>query len=234
MSRSDPNQKSANPAKMWFSWDGAKGNLKYYDKETEKDVHLELPFWFILLDRLATVRGWHDPSESGIYSNEVRRTTDEPFTVRAFKMKEPIARGFYADIKDKVKASGGKFNTNLYIAFIGPMDQLEIGSLMLRGAALQPWFDFEKANRKEVFQNAIKITKFEEGKKGSVTFRKPVFELTDLEPDMEEKAGELQKHLDVYLTRYLSKADNSETTDDKLNALVEEKAKDEEEDEIPF
>lgn len=229
---SNPNP---NPCKRWFSWSGDKGKLKFYDKELEEDVFVDLPFEFILLDRLATIKGWHDASQGGIYANEVRSTVNEPFTVRGFEIKEPIARGFYADIKDKVKAAGGKFNTNLYIAFeIEPgTGQLEIGSLMLHGAALSPWFEFEKANSKELGKSAISILKFEEGVKGAVKFKTPVFTLTSLIPEMDDLAGQKQAEVKAYLEKYLARAPQ-ETTDTTLKKAIEEKmAVQAIEDEIP-
>jgi hypothetical protein len=235
MPRTNPNDLSPNPCKRWFLWDGSKGDLKYYDKETQEDVHVPLPFSFILLDRLATIRGWHDSSESGIYSNEVRNTTQEPFVVRAYKMKEPIAQGFYAEVKDRVKASGGKFNSNLYIAF-QPDKQFAIGSLMLHGASLGAWMEFEKANRKELFTKGIQIGSFEEGKKGGITFRKPCLELFDLTPDVDDGAGELQKEMQAFLTKYLVR--ESKTSDSHVDTSEEYNQAtpkpDDEEEEVPF
>lgn len=205
--RTNPNLQSPNPATRWFQWDGQEGHLKYYDKESETTIPVELPFEFILLDRLAVVKGWHDASESGITSNEVRRINDEPLTVRAFKMKEPIAAGLYSDIKDRVKAAGGKFNTNLYIAFTGELGELEIGSLMLHGSAMSAWFNFEneKGNKKDLYTLGIKIGAFTEGKKGSIKFRVPIFEFVTIPPEAEQKAEELQKEITAYLSRYLNK-----------------------------
>lgn len=203
--RTNPNDQSPNPAKRWLEWSGSEGNLRYYDKEIQKRVTVDLPFQFVLLDRLAVVRGWHDASESGIYSNEVRKTIDEPFTVRAFKMKEIIAHGFYAEIKDKIKAVGGKFNINLYIAFLDEGDEFSIGSLMLHGAPMSAWIEFEKAHRAELFRKGVKISSFEEGKKGGVTFRKPALELVEIPEETDDMAAEKQKELQAYLKKYLSR-----------------------------
>jgi hypothetical protein len=239
MSRTNPNEGSPNPAKRWFQWDGANGRCKYYDKEKQEEIEVELPFEFILLDRLAVVKGWHDASESAITSNEVRRIQDEPFTVRAFKMKEPIGRGLYSDIKDKVKSAGGKFNTNLYIAFTGDDGELQIGSLMLHGAAMSAWFDLEngKETRPLLYKSGIVINEFTEGKKGAIKFRVPKFELVVLPPALDDKAGELQTEIKDYLSRYLArKPDKDEldqrTTTDEANQ--DQRQIDDDGDEIPF
>jgi hypothetical protein len=57
--------------------------IRYYDKEAKKNVDVGADFTFILLDQLASVRGWHDDSNSGIYSNEVKDTTQEALVVKA-------------------------------------------------------------------------------------------------------------------------------------------------------
>lgn len=233
--RNDPNQQSLNPCKRWFQWSGDKGKLRYFDKEEETNIFVDLPFEFILLDRMATIRGWHDASGGGIYSNEIRSTINEELTVRSFELKEALARGFYADIKEKVKAAGGKFNTNLYIAFEQEphSGQLEIGSLMLHGASLTPWFNFEKQSGRDLYKSAIRIPKFEEGSKGAVKFKTPVFELTALVPEMDELAGELQKTMKDYLEKYLARG--HQFSDPKLVELQEAKKADAaEDDSIPF
>lgn len=230
MPRTNPNEISANPAKRWFLWDGSKGQIKYYDKESESEIRIELPFEFVLLDRLSVVRGWHDASESGIYSNEVRRTMDEPFTVRAFKMKEIIAQGFYSEIKDKIKAAGGKYNASLYIGFTGDTGELEIGNLMLHGAPMSAWLNFEKANKSEIYKKGIKIGSFKEGKKGGITFRVPVLEIVEMDYRIDEKAEELQKELQKHLVRYLSRKPEK-TNGDEPDTSGDTNPDD---DEIPF
>ena len=84
MSRSNPSVNAPNPAARWYEWNGETGTVRYYDKEAKKNIDVPLPFTFLLLDELACVKGWHDPSQSGIYSNEVRDTTKDKLLVKAF------------------------------------------------------------------------------------------------------------------------------------------------------
>jgi len=230
MPRQNPNNQSPNPAKRFFQWDGSKGDIKYYNKETQTEERIALPFEFILLDRLCVIKGWHDASESGIYSNEVRFTADEPFTVRAFKMKEVIARGIYADIKNEIKAEGGKFNINLYIAYTDEEGVMTIGALTLHGAPMSAWIELERENKKALFEKGIIISGKEEGKKGGVTFQKPVFELVDIPPALDDQAEELQKELQQYLQKYLARKQDDKSEEDYSQVRPNE----EEEDEIPF
>lgn len=207
MSRSQPTDTSTNPCKRWFEWNGEKGNLRYYNKDTKENIEVDLPFQFVLLDRLSTITGWHNNSESGIFANEVRDTRNETFLVKSFKMKEPIAEGFYGDIKDKIKANGGKFTINAYIAFTAE-DELALGSLRMHGAAMSAWIEFEndKAVRPELYKRGIKIASTAHGEKGSgknkIEWEAPIFELVDVLDKVNATANELDGKLQTYLKQY--------------------------------
>jgi len=203
MSRSNPNTGSTNPCTRWHDWKGDKGFVHYYDKAAQANVDVPLPFTFILLDETATVKGWHDASESGIYANEVRDTRQEVFVVRAFKGGE-LASGHYAAIRDRVGALGGNFVANLYIAYrVG--DTFELGSLQFKGAALKTWMEFRKMARKDVFEKAITIKAATKGKKGSITYYVPEFVLSPVSEASNAKALELDKVLQAHLTAYFAR-----------------------------
>lgn len=217
MSRSAPNEILPNPCTQWMEWRGGEGNLKYYDRETKENVVVEIPFEFILLDKLGTIKGWHDASEAGIFSNEVRDTRKETLLVRSHKMKEPIAEGFYSDIKDKVKANGGKFVVNLYVAFTNDAGELAIGSLQFHGAALSAWMDFEndKANKPYLYKKGIKITGAKDGKKGSIKFKVPMFDFIEIPSEMDNQAAlKDSNELQPYLKNYFGRARTEQTDTD--------------------
>ena len=155
MSRSNPSDHLQNPATRWFEWHGEKGELKYDDKEAKANVPVPLPFSFLLLDEVSTVRGWHDASGSGIYANEVRDTTTDILVVKAFKAGT-LAEGRYRDIKTPVNAAGGGYVASLYVAFKDGKDY-KLGNLQLKGSALGAWMDFRKLHRAELYSKAIKI-----------------------------------------------------------------------------
>jgi len=208
MSRSNPTETKKNPSVRWFEWSGKLGEFSHYDKEAKSKVPVPLPFQFVLLDELSTIKGWHDASESGISSNEVRNMRLEPLVVRSFKGGE-LANGLYATIKDKIAASGGHYVSNLYIgAKIG--SGLQIASIQFGGAALSAWFEFRKAAGPELYTKAITVASFKEGKKGSVVFKVPQFKLVDLSPATNEAALDLDKKLQSYLDDYFrsSKVDS--------------------------
>ncbi|AXH74765.1 MAG: hypothetical protein [Bacteriophage sp.] len=203
MSRSNPTNEIANPANRWFEFSGKNGVIKYYDKEKEEKMELKLPFTFIVLDTLATIKGWNDPSDSGIYSNEVRDITKDVLLVKSFKGPQ-IAEGFYRDIKNTIIANGGHYSSSVYIAY-AYNNIFQIGNIQFKGAALNSWVEFTKANRNAIMKQAIVITGYTEGKKGAVTFKIPTFGLREISASTEETAKDLDKELQEYLNVYLSK-----------------------------
>jgi len=211
MSRSNPNANAPNPATKWFEWTGEEGAVRYYDKTDKQNVTVPLPFTFLLLDELASVRGWHEPSKSGIYSNEVKDTRTDLFVVKSFK-GGTLAEGLYKEIKDRVNAVGGKFVANCYIGFKEGAG-LEIGSLRFKGAALGAWMEFRKAQRGHLYDSAIRITGSTEGKKGRIVFKMPVFELKAISPESNSAAVELDKQFQSWLSSYLARTTQERVTE---------------------
>ena len=207
MSRSNPTVNNPHPCTRWHEWTGGDkgGTIRYYDKTSKTNIEVELPFSFALLDELSVIKGWHDASDSGITSNEVRDTRADVMVVKAFKAGI-IAEGLYATIKDKVAAAGGHYTSNLYIAY-EPTEgaPFSLGSLQFKGAALSAWMEFKTNNRQALYSKGVSITGFTEGKKGKVTYRVPVFELVDLPDEANQTAIEVDKALQTYLTQYLGR-----------------------------
>jgi len=220
-----------------MEWDGSNGVLRYYDKAAKQNVTVDDGFTFLLLDQLATIKGWHDASDSGIFSNEVRDTKSETLVVKAFKAGSILAEGFYSQIRDRVAALGGNYIANCYIAFKSG-NELKIGSVQFKGAALNSWLDFRKEHAAALYEKAIQIKGFTEGKKGKITFRTPVFNLKDITPETNEAATELDRELQSYLAVYFK----TPKTRQVEQATQEEPQSDgdplpytdQEEDEIPF
>lgn len=212
MSRSNPNDITRNPSARWYEWAGGSdgGAVRYYDKESKSNLIEKLPFIFIPLDELATVRGWHDPSESGIYCNEVRDTRQDTFVVKAFKGGE-LASGLYAQIRDRIKAVGGHFQSSNYIAFKDGT-ALALGNISFKGAALNAWVEFKNAHRAEIYKQAVAITGYKDAKKGATAYRIPVFALRHVAPETDAAAIELDKELQTYLAGYLSRPKDEQTT----------------------
>jgi hypothetical protein len=220
MSRSNPNDAARNPSTRWFEFAGGGdgGFVRYYDKETKETVPLGddqhgSNFVFIVLDELSTVSGWYEPNESAIFANEVRDTRQDTLVVRSFKGGE-LASGLYTSIKDRIAAVGGHFVSSCYVAYKDG-DELRIGNIRFKGAALSAWMDFKKtcptkkdAQGKSVrgyYVDAVKIKGFAENTKGRITYRVPNFMLFQLSPETNKQAIALDAELQTYLADYLKR-----------------------------
>lgn len=215
MSRSNPTDGAKNPSTRWFTWAGGgdQGYVEWYDKEAKENRKVEGAFTFLLLDELSTVKGWHEASESSIYANEVRDLRQETLLVRSFKGGE-LASGLYTDIRDKVVAKGGHYHGSIYIAY-KDNEELKIGNLGLKGAALSAWMEFKKsaptkkdANGKSLkayFVDAVTITGFIDGKKGGTKFRTPTFALKAVGEETNTRALALDAELQAFLSDYLKR-----------------------------
>lgn len=204
MSRSNPTDNQPNPSTRWYEWDGTNGAVRHYDKTAKENIVSKLPFTFIVLDETATVKGWHDASDSGIFANEVRDTRADVLVVKSFK-GGILAEGFYSNIRDRVAAHGGHFTQNIYIGYKDAQGALQIGSLQFKGAALNSWVEFKKAHRADLYKKAVKITGFVEGKKGTIKFRTPVFAIQDIGEKTNTEAVTLDTLLQHYLKGYFSR-----------------------------
>lgn len=192
MSLSNP--RAASPVKRYFRIRSSTGDVVYYDKEARKEVVVETPFKFIVLDVLNIIGGFNDDEKSGIWSNEVR-TNDDELTVRT--KKGVLAKGSYNAIKDRVKADGGKFGNSVYIAYQED-GEMTLGNLQLLGAAVSEWFDFKKG----VYLDrdpGVQIASWEHRTKGRNEFEVPVFKSMDVSPESMKAATELDEALQAYL-----------------------------------
>ena len=234
MSRSNSMDAAVNPSTRWFEWAGGGdgGFVRWYDKEAKRNVKVEGHFTFLLLDELSTVKGWHEPSESGIFANEVRDIRQDVLVVRSFTGGD-LANGVYSDIRDRIIAKGGHFVASLYIAYKDGTD-LKIGNLSLKGAAASSWMEFKRnapvkknADGKTVrgyFVDAVKIVGFTDAKKGGTAYRIPIFKLIDVNDSTNLQAIALDAELQSYLSEYLKrpKSDASKPTDEAQNLTAEE------------
>ena len=218
MSRSNPSggSGSANPAKLFIEWSSTNKCFKYYDKEKEENVLIKLPFKFLVLDILATIKGYSDTDQSGFWSNEVRSTKTEELTVRT--RKGVSAKGMYDDIIASRDLVGAKFCQSVYIMMYQGTTPI-LANLQLTGAALGEWFDFLKAERKAskdyniIFKKGIQVSDTIEAKKGATTFNKPVFKLIEVSEATNLAAFDLDAELQEYLTEYLGKAKPEQTNE---------------------
>lgn len=205
MSRLDADIK--NPAKQFLKWKGT-GGFEYFDKtkgEKGEKISVPLPFTFMALDTLATVKGYSDSGQSGFWSNEVRNIGKDVLTVRT---KAGIAaKGTYSEIMANKVCTGAKFCQSVYVvASIG--GKPEIVNIQMMGTALSAWIDFTKNNK--IFKGAIKVASMKQGKKGATTYQTPIFEAIEATPEADAQAKEMAKELKTYLDTYLGKSEQTE------------------------
>lgn len=227
MSRSNPTTEQANPCTRWFEWNGETGEVKYYDKDKKETIYLGNKFTFMVLDSLSVIKGWHEPSQSGITSNEIRDTRTDVLTVRSFKGGE-LAEGLYADIKDRVNRVGGNYTTNLYIAYRdADTQEMRLGSIQFKGANLGAWMEFQKNHRKDIEKKAVKIEGYTEGQKGRVIYRMPAFKIVEISDETNEQATEIDRDiLQPYLESYLKRGPVREgSTYEQNDAFAQQEAK---------
>lgn len=221
MSFSNPT--STSPAQKFFKWKGGNGSLVWWDKQTETELPVTLPFRFIVLDELTTIKGYSDANLSGIWSNEIRSLKTGVLRVRT--KGSDIATGTYADIKDKLKASGGKFARSVYVAYQeadGEDGNWVIGNINFSGASVGDWFEFSKKNNLQV-EGAV-ITGLKEDKKGATTFFVPTFDTWQFQPSDIDTGTELDKKLQTYLDSYFKNGEKpqEETTNDFEEVVIED------------
>lgn len=229
MSRSNPTADSqSNPATRFFEWSGSDGKVKYYDKEAQETVKVDLPFSFIVLDQLNTITGYNKKDNSGYWSNEIRDLNKDVLVV---KTKAGVkAEGLYKNLAH-VLAAGGKYTKSIYIAYKNDDGELVLGHIKLAGSAISAWIEFSKTHK--VMDGAIVITDTIAKKNGKTDYFEPVFEMRALSEEADAKATELDKELQVYLNQYLSSKrteERGETTYATSAAELDDDA-DEEDDE---
>lgn len=191
------NDRPTNPALRFLKLKS--GAVSFYDKESQENVNVPTPLEFIVLDQLATVKGWSDQDESSYWSNEVRSVGHDILNVRTKAgLKEA---GLWRDIKGKPSVAGAKYHSSVYIATKGK-DGLEINNLALTGAGLNAWIEFTQKNK--VSTNKVILSGWSDAKKGSVSYKVPVFEAVPMGNAEKEEAILLDQELQVYLAEYLA------------------------------
>lgn len=205
-----------NPSK--FRLQVKSGAVNYYDKDQGENIDVPVPFEFIVLDQLGTIKGWSDADNSGYWSNEVKSSGSDPFTVRTSKGVK--ATGLWKEIKTDAAVSGAKFNASVYIAHKSG-DGLVTSNIVFSGASLNAWIEFIQANKGVMKgKNKVVLSGFSDAKKGSVKYQVPVFEAIEITSDEVEIATELDKELQAYFADYFNYKPAEEDSQSSTNDVV--------------
>lgn len=199
MSLSKPIEKSTNnPVVRYYTFSGSTGTLSYYDKETEQKIEVTDPFVFIPTDEKNMIEGYDSKKEMGFRSNEVNSTLKEELIVR-WNSGQILTQGFYSDIKDKVKAQGGKYTKSIY--GITKIDgEWQMINLRFKGAAFSAWLNFDNQKTGGVLGLTIAITKGEQKKTGSILYFEPKFVAKVTPSDLHSLACDKDAELQEYFT----------------------------------
>lgn len=202
MSLSEP--KISNPCKKFIEFKGDKGIFQYWSKDKKENIVVKYPFHFIVLDELSTIGGFSDSTQSGIYSNEVHSLANQTLNVRTFKGNFGIV-GKYADIKDRISKMGGKFVKSVYAGMIFG-DKLELVNFRLSGISFSSWMD----KKVDVRSQAVLIQKCDDGKKGKVEYKIPIYEVGEVTKELMDQAVEMDKQLQAFLKSYKKQNESPE------------------------
>jgi hypothetical protein len=172
---------------------GEKGTIKKHD----------VPFGFVVLDELVSISGYCESKNNGLYSNEVTDHSKQKLVVRCGK--EVVAEGYYENIKETVKALGGKYTIVVYAAIrkASNKNELEMIRVTFAGGGVGEWFEFKRAEN--VFDgNLVVMSGWEDRKKGAVNFQVPAFSRHEMPEELKEKAIEMDKSLQEFLKVFIS------------------------------
>ena len=214
-------QPQSNPSTKFFSWKSNDKCFSFYNKDTKENENVPLPFKFLILDELHTVKGWSDANNGNIIANEVKFISKETINVRCYhknnkgeSVRTNIVSGLYKDIKPEVVAAGGKYHKSIYIM----LEDGTIANIQLKGAGVQAWGDFANKNKGRLPEEWIVVKSATEGKKGSVKYTTPSFAFERTLSDTEsEQADFAFNTLESYLKTYLAKAEPADINDINVN-----------------
>jgi len=204
-------QPQTNPAQKFIDWKSNDKCFSFYDRETSANVSIQLPFKFLVLDELHTVKGWNDSLKGQIVSNEVKFISKEVLKVKTFhkdangkNIKTDMIEGVYSEVKEKIKSSGAHYVKSVYIM----LEDGSIANLQLKGAACQAYGDFTAKTRSRLSDEWVEVASATDGKKGAVKYTTPEFKFSKSISDSEsDLADEAFNTLEAYLKAYLVKSD---------------------------
>ena len=201
MSLSNPIKANQSPVKRYYKWNGTKGCISYYDKDTSTNIEMSMPVTIIPIDQLSCVEGFNTKASNGFRSNEVRSTQKEQLTIK-WNGGSIITTGFYSAIKDKLKVMGGSYNQSVYFTMV-INGKMEICNIKLKGAALSAWLNMNKQLSSSVEGNQLIISTSDMQKTGNVEYYIPIFKIS--KPSVADH--KLATDLDYILQEYLVNRD---------------------------
>lgn len=224
-----PKSTGSNPAKKFLEWKSDAKAFAYYDKDKGENVEVPLPFKFLFLEHYHTVKGWHDATGKGIYSNEVFAIGSEPITVKTFGGLE-IASGLYKDIKPKIAQAGGRYCRSVYVM----LEDGSIANITLKGAAqgglkkensatkqdVDGYSEFYKKHQHLLDNQWITVNQAIDAKKGATKYSIPLFEVGEvIDRATDEAANVAANTLQDYINEYRKSSVEAERQPEPVDDL---------------
>jgi hypothetical protein len=231
-----------NPCTKFLQWKSNDKCFEYYDKETKERVKVELPLKVLFLEHYHTVKGWSDSAGSGIWSNEVYSIGSEEVEVK--NSNGVIAKGIYKEKRTEIKNAGGVYHRSIYCM----TPEGEIVNLQLKGAVIGGldvdtavdkipvfgWSTFYSGDKKKNIKGIshlldnqfFVINQAKEGKKGSVKYSVPFFEVGEhITREQNQKAhgvaDTLQAYMDVYFSNDKEQVKEDQEEDKRENEVLQ-------------
>jgi len=197
-------QKPTNPSLFFAQWDSTNKCFSYYDKAAKQTILLPLPFAFIPLYKMFTVKGFNQKENKGYWANEVNNKLTEKITVMCKnnatgEIKQYI-KGLYSDIKDQID-NRAFFTESLYVGVKDSAGQLRLANIQIQRSGIGNWFDFNKNN--DMSKIAVQVASFTNEVSGAVKFTSPVYSALPITPQTDAEAYKLQQIVKEYIAEYL-------------------------------
>lgn len=220
MSRHDEfKQGSNNPCTMFLEWKSDNKCFSFYDKENKENVSVHLPFKFLVLKELHTVKGFNDANQCGVFSNEVKFIGQDEINVRTFKGGVSV-KGIYKEIKPQIEAMGGVYHKSIYAVTEGG----KLINISIKGSSVQAWGDFTQKCRTRLADEWVQVESAEELTKGKIKYSIPVFKFDgSLTKEQCDVADEQYTVISDYLNGYFEKSEREEDIDDLDKTFGEDK-----------
>jgi membrane-bound inhibitor of C-type lysozyme len=198
-----------NPATKFLNWKSNDQQFAYYDKDKAENVEVKLPFKFLFLKQLQSVKGWSDALSGQIISNEVEFVGTQEINavcyhknIKGESTKTTIAKGLYSNIKDAVVSAGAKYHKSIYIM----LEDGTLANIQLKGASVKEWGDFFNKSKSRLADEWVVVKSAKAGKKGAVKYFTPEFTFErSITEDEAMQADAAFDVLDAYLQAYLTK-----------------------------
>lgn len=235
------------PVTKWYQWktqydqndNPVGGTLVTYNKETEENEPVELPFSVAIInDSAVTFKGYNEATKEGVWSNE---GMEKNHTIVIKNKQGELLRfklGDYQKVKEKVTATNAKYTKVIYAAIKNEEGNFELVGITLSGAGLtggidqdnfdvsekmHGYFNATKAiGKTKLFANYLTFKDAAVKKKGKSKFFVPVFEVGQLITEKEnneliELNNQLDEYHKYYYSQSLEKVETPVAVEDDLN-----------------